>query len=76
MRVQKTKNVVLSGKGWDLRQDLDDIVGADAQTGYAASTVDYDDTERWPVWKTAALVLGLCGGFWICAIAVTLRLLG
>ena len=27
----------------------------------------YDDTVRWPIWRSAVLVISLCLGFWICA---------
>jgi len=46
----------------------------------AGQTIDgiegYDDTVRWPIWKTTLLVVSLCAGFWICAAALALAFLG
>jgi|GEM_PF-4630806 len=46
----------------------------------AGQTIDrpegYDDTVRWPIWKTTLLVVSLCAGFWICAAALVLAFLG
>lgn len=36
----------------------------------------HDDTVRWPIWKSATLVIGICGTFWVCAGAALLKLLG
>ena len=35
----------------------------------------YDDTVRWPVWKSAVLVISLCLGFWICAASLLMYVL-
>lgn len=36
----------------------------------------YDDTIRWPVWRSAVLVISLCLGFWICAASILIYVLG
>lgn len=38
--------------------------------------VYYDDTIRWPIWQSALLVIGVCGGFWGGVIYGVMRLLG
>jgi len=36
--------------------------------------VYYDDTLRWPIWKTALLVVGVCGAFWGSVIYLCLQI--
>lgn len=36
--------------------------------------VYYDDTVRWPLWKSALLVLGVCGAFWGGVIYLSLQI--
>ncbi len=38
--------------------------------------VYYDDTIRWPIWRSALLVFGICGAFWGAVIYGCLRLFG
>jgi hypothetical protein len=36
----------------------------------------YDDTIRWPIWKTGLLVVGLCVAFWAGAALLIVSFLG
>ena len=36
----------------------------------------YDDTVRWPIWKTSLLILGVCGAFWASVIYLALQVFG
>ena len=38
--------------------------------------IGYDDTVRWPLWKTAVLVISVCLGFWIGVAAFIMHLFG
>lgn len=33
----------------------------------------YDDTVRWPLWKTVVVVIALCGAFWTAVIMFLIR---
>ena len=62
---------------------LQDILGIEHEPVKKAAalrsvelTTGYDDTIRWPLWKTATLIVSLCLGFWITAAAALIYVLG
>lgn len=77
MAASKTKPSTL-GMAKEQSLSLPDILGLEIraeareiaeETLMETSSVvkTYDDTVRWPVWRSAVLVISLCLGFWICA---------
>lgn len=72
--VQKSKSIVLSGRGWDISPAHDKP--APAPNMPALDKADHDDTARWPIWKAGLLVISLCGVFWVCVGAILLSVLG
>lgn len=72
-----------SDKPGDDSLSLPDILGLERRTTIPKTNKNtkekqeyYDDTVRWPIWKTALLVIGLCGAFWTGVGYIVLRALG
>jgi len=76
MQAHKNESIVLAGEDWDLG-----AVQGDARTvlGHGDSLDEakgYDDTVRWPIWRTIVLVVTVCSAFWIGVGALVMRALG
>jgi hypothetical protein len=60
--------------GLEMRAEAREIAEATLM-GRPGKIEAYDDTIRWPVWKSAILVTSLCLGFWICAASLLMYVL-
>jgi len=69
MQVHKNDSIAFTREDWDLGTVSGDA-GIAANQMFHGQTIGYDDTIRWPVWKTIVFVVGLCSSFWIASAAL------
>lgn len=62
--------------GLEARQDARRIAADIMQGDVDAGPKTYDDTVRWPRWKTGVLTISVCLGFWISVAAVFMYIQG
>jgi len=75
MQMHKNDSIAFTSEDWNLGAVPADA-GIAADQMFHGETTGYDDTIRWPLWKTIVFVVGLCGSFWIAAAALLIRFLG
>jgi len=74
MQAQKNKSVTLTREDWSLGAMSHEI--GMSHIDLVDESVGYDDTIRWPIWKTATFVVAFCASFWIGAGLLVMRLMG
>ena len=62
--------------GLEIRRDARQIAAEIMQSDTKADPKTYDDTVRWPRWKTGALTISVCLGFWISVAAAFMYIQG
>ena len=60
----------------DRLQDRHASVGDDDEMRSVEVVTGFDDTVRWPLWKTGALIISVCLTFWIGVAALIMYATG